>query len=96
MSNLASTIDRLGVLKAQLAELATEEKALKAVITEHGPGAYEGDMFRATVSTSERATLDMDAVRAKLSPQFITAHTSVTEVTMVRVVARTGKIKVAA
>ncbi len=95
MSNLASTIDRLGVLKAQMAELAIEEKALKAVIIEHGPGAHEGDIFRATVSTSERETLDMAAVRAKLSPQFITAHTSVTEVTMVRVVARTGKLKAA-
>lgn len=96
MSNLASTIDRLGVLKAQIAELAAEEKALKAVITEHGPGAYEGDIFRATVSTSERETLDMVAVREHLSRQFIAAHTSVTEVTMVRVVARTGKVKVAA
>jgi hypothetical protein len=95
MSNLASTIDRLGIIKAQMAELATEEKALKAVIIDHGPGAYEGDIFRATVSTSERETLDMAAVRAKLSPQFITAHTSVTEVTMVRVVARTGKLKAA-
>ena len=84
MSNLASTIDRLGVLKAQMAELATEEKALKAVIIDHGPGAYEGELFRATVSESERATLDMDAVRAKLSPRLCAVRTRELNVSMLR------------
>jgi hypothetical protein len=87
-SNLAPTIDRLGQLKAQLAELAREEKELKAVLVEQGEGAYEGQLFRVTVSYSERETLDMDAVREKLSAQFIRAHTRTTPVTSVRVVAR--------
>jgi hypothetical protein len=88
MSNLTSTIDALGHLKAQIADLQRQEKELREVLVENGPGAYEGDLFRATVSESERETLDMAAVREKLSPQFIQAHTRVTEVTMVRVVAR--------
>ena len=88
MSNLTSTIDQLGHLRAQLAELKRQEDELKAVLVENGPGAYEGDLFRATVSESERETLDMVAVREKLSPQFIRAHTRVTPVTTVRVVAR--------
>ena len=87
-SNLASTVDQLGNIKAQLAELQRKERELKDILIEQGPGEYDGDMFRATVSTSERGTLDMEAVRAKLSPQFITANTNVTEVTAVRVVAR--------
>lgn len=91
-NNLSNTIDRLGYLKAQIAELKLEENALREIMIEQGPGAYEGDMFRVTVSESERATLDMAAVRAKLSPQFIKANTNVSEVTIVRVVARNSKM----
>jgi hypothetical protein len=87
-SNLTSAIDRLGQIKAQIANLETEEKALREVMVEQGPGAYEGELFRVTVSLSERETLDMTAVREKLTPQFIRAHTVVTPVTMVRVAAR--------
>jgi hypothetical protein len=90
-TNLTNTIDRLGVVLAQKAELMAEEKLLKGVLVDNGVGAYEGDFYRATVSMSERETLDMKAVREKLSAQFIRAHTNVTEVTMVRVVARNGK-----
>jgi hypothetical protein len=96
-NNLTSTIDRLGNVKAQLAALKREEDELKAVLIENGVGAYEGDIWRATVSQTERETLDMDAVREKLSAQFIRAHTNVTPVTTVRVVARTNvKVKVPA
>jgi hypothetical protein len=65
-------------------------EALRAVLIEQGPGAYEGELFRATVSESERATLDMAAVRAKLSRQFIQANTTVTPVVTVRVAARSN------
>lgn len=87
-SNLSTAIDRLGIVRAQMAELKREEDALRDVLIEQGPGAYEGDLFRATVSLSERATLDMDAVRAKLTAQFIRAHTKLTPVTTVRVAGR--------
>jgi len=90
MNNLMSAVDQLGVVKAQLAELKAQEEALRAVLIEQGPGAYEGDLFRVTVSESERATLDMAAVRAKLSRQFIEAHTTVTPVVTVRVAARSN------
>jgi hypothetical protein len=96
VNNLTATIDRLGIVKSQQAALRREEEQLKAVLIEQGPGAYEGELYRATVSHSEQATLDMDAVRAKLSAQFIAAHTKITPVTAVRVVARIGKLKVRA
>jgi hypothetical protein len=54
-------------------------------------GAFEGETFRVSVSLSQRETLDMEAVRKHLSPQFIRAHTQLTDVTTVRVSARTGK-----
>jgi hypothetical protein len=90
-TNLTATIDAIGTLKAQIADLERQEKALKASLGDLAPGAYEGELFRLSISESERATLDMDAVREKLSPQFITAHTRITEVRTLRVAARNGK-----
>lgn len=84
MSNAASIIDDFGLISAQIAELETKKKALHKQIVEMGEGAHEGTFFRVTVSKSTRSTLDMDAVREKLSPQFIRAHTKDTEVTTVR------------
>ncbi len=87
----AAVIDELGFLKAQIAELEIKEKNLKGKLAHLAPGSYEGDLYRVSISVSERETLDMDAVRAKLSPQFITAHTNVTEVRTLRVAGRSGK-----
>jgi hypothetical protein len=84
-------IDELGVLQAQIAELTKRANEIKDELKAQGDGAYEGDLYRVTVSTSERRTLDMEAVREKLSPQFIAAHTNVTPVVTVRCAARTGK-----
>lgn len=91
-SNVAPLVDELGAVKAQIAALAERETALKQALAESGPGAYEGKTFRATVTESVRETLDMKAVREKLSPQFIAAHTNVTPVTTVRVVARSAAL----
>lgn len=81
-------VDHLGALKAQIASLVATETLLKDALKERGAGAYVGEDYDATVSISERETLDMEAVRAKLSPQFIAAHTKVTTVAMVKVTAR--------
>jgi hypothetical protein len=90
-TNLTTTIDALGEIKAQIAALEIREKALKANLADLEPGAYEGELFRVSISQTDRETLDMKAVRAKLSPQFIAAHTNVTPVRTVKVSARTGK-----
>ena len=89
-TNLQATIDALGELKARIADLQLQEKSLREEIVSFGVGAYDGTLFRCTVSVTERETLDMAAVREKLSPQFIRAHTNVTEVTTLRVTARKG------
>lgn len=91
MTNLQATIDALGELKARIADLEKQEKALKEALAELTPGAYEGETFRLSVSESERETLDMKAVREHLSRQFIQAHSVVTPVRTLRVSARTGK-----
>lgn len=84
-------VDKLGKLKAKIADITAQETVLKDELKTLGDGVYEGELFRATVSTHDKNYLDMDAVRDKLSPQFIKAHTSTTETTVVKVVARTRK-----
>ena len=91
MTNLSATIDALGALKAQIADLTRQEKALKEALGDLAPGAYEGEMYRLSISESTRETLDMDAVREKLTRQLIAAHTNITEVRTLKVTARTGK-----
>jgi len=91
MTNLSKIIDDLGALKARIADLETQEKALKQALADLTPGAYEGDLFRLSVSESERETLDMKAVREHLSRQFIAAHSHSTPVRTLRVTARSGK-----
>ena len=64
---VAAAVDRLGAIKAQLADLKAEEARLAGIITEAGVEACEGDLFRATVSTvAERHSLDAKAAEAKL------------------------------
>lgn len=86
--NLAHIVDELGQLKAAIAELTEKEKELKTIIAASGYAELDGDLFRATVSLSERTTLESDKVRALLSPAQIAACSKVTEVTTVRVAAR--------
>lgn len=86
--NLVPVIDDLGRLKAAIADLEKQEKALKEQLAHLEPGAYEGKLFRVTVSVSDRETLDMEAVREKLTPQFIRAHTNIATVRALRVTTR--------
>lgn len=83
-------VDQLGFIKAEIAHLQDQEKALKEQIIAQGNGTQHGKMFDVNVYESARETLDMEAVRAKLSPQFMRAHTNVTTFTTVRVTARKG------
>lgn len=85
---IAETVDALGAIKAQIAPLAEHERALKDKLIVLGVGSYDGQLFAASVSIIEREKLDLDACRAKLSPQFLAAHTSTTISPMVRVSAR--------
>jgi hypothetical protein len=88
MSNIGPLIDDFGLLKAQIAELELKAKPMHEQIVALGEGAYEGTFFRVTVSKSERENLNKKAVKNKLSPQFIRAHTTYTPVTTVRVSGR--------
>src|SRR5262245_37759594 len=100
--DVAATVDRIGVLKAQIAELENQEKAERAILVAQGAGAYDGAVFRATVSESDRATIDWRAIAETLKPSLkmpreywseqvtalVDGHTITKPVTTVRVVAR--------
>ena len=81
-------VDQLGHLLAQVAALNSQVKELKGELVATGESKFEGDFFNASVSHSERATLDMKAVRGKLTRQFIAAHTKTTDVVSVRTTSR--------
>ena len=88
INNTAAIVDQIGLIKAQIAPQLEQLKELEAKLKANGPGVYTGTHFDATISTHDRDSLDMAAVRDKLSPQFIRAHTKTTKVTTLKVVAR--------
>lgn len=83
-NNFKVAVDQLGDIREQIKALQEKEVALKAIIAEQGVGIYEGDNYLAEVLKHGRDNLDMAAVRAKLTPQFIAAHTVTTQVTTVK------------
>jgi hypothetical protein len=97
MTNLTTTIDAFGDLKADIAELELKLQGMKDALAELSKGAYEGERYRLNVIDAEVERVDWKAVAAKLEPshQLVAAHTTKTVQRSYRVGARTGK-KVAA
>jgi len=90
-----SVVDRLGDIKAQIAELKAVEANLIGILVNGGEGAVDGDTFRATVSSvAERSSLDAKAAEAKLRElgvdgRWFSKNQKVTKgYTVVKVVAR--------
>jgi hypothetical protein len=62
-----SPIDRLGEIKAEIARLKDIEALLLDEVKAFGPGAHDGDAYRAAVSEiAERQSLDVKAAETKL------------------------------
>ena len=81
MSKVQSQVDRLGYLKAQIADLEKEAKALQAEVLEAlvatGESAADGALFRAVLVQSEGKSVDWKAIAQKLEPsrQLVQAYT---------------------
>jgi len=60
-----SQIDRLGQLKAQIADLQAEADRIADLLRAAGPGKYEGELFAATV-TDETLVQTFDSKKAKV------------------------------
>ena len=104
-TNLSAKVDRLGNLKAVVADINDEQDTLKADLIEYasatGERAVEGQLFRATVSFGNKSKTDWASVVAALQnlydipaariDRLIAANTEVAEgVPCVRVSARKG------
>lgn len=97
--------DALGILMAKMAPLKETEKELKELLANYvnDSGDIDGEFYHVNVSQSERATLDKDALIAKLATfmkagflsRFINANTTRTPVVTVRCSAHPVKAKAA-
>jgi hypothetical protein len=91
---LAAAVDRLALIKAQMAQLSAEEKQLKESLTASGLEAIDGTAHRVAIShCAGRVSIDWESIAAKFNPsrQLVAAHTSTgAPYTVVRVSARKG------
>ena len=71
-------VNKLAKVRAEIAHLKEVEAEYVRALKESGAGTYNGDEHYVVISDVERKTLDMKAVRKKLSRQFISANTNVT------------------
>lgn len=87
-----SDVDRLGVIKAQIAELEKVEAALVAKVKAAGLGRLEGDLYETNTYAQERTSVNWQAIAEKVgySPQLKAAHTKTAGVVVTKVQARTG------
>ena len=84
-TNLTSMIDTYGALMAQRANIEGEKKRMEKALADVPEGAYEGELFRLTISDSVlkkpdedyKAEIDavVEAFKATKSLQYVTAHT---------------------
>lgn len=83
-------VDRLGILLAQIADLESEAQALKDSLKNEGEGAYEGSLYRAMVTLSERRTVDSKTVFkvAGVPQALIDENTKTTAVITIKVTSR--------
>lgn len=87
-NDLGALVDKLGELKAEIADLCKQERNIKEQLIETRLPNIDGDLFRATISTHERASLDSELVKMFLTPAQLLQCTKISEVTTVRVNAR--------
>jgi hypothetical protein len=88
--SVSDLADRLGHAKAALADAQAAESALRAELIARGVSEAEGALFRATVTSGSRWTLNADTIREEMGELWTVARSKVATVTTVRVSARTG------
>ena len=95
MKNDINTIDTLGTLLAQIAELEAQATAIKDVLKDAatapgGSKSFEGSLFKATVIESNRSTIDWKRLAADLgiTDEQLAAYTKTAAVFSVKVTSR--------
>lgn len=82
---LRRKVDELGLLNAQIANLAHKAQSIKDALITSGLSEVEGTKYRAVVSKRETKRLLVAKARKFLSPQQIKACTKIGESTSVTV-----------
>jgi len=100
-TNLSALIDAYATLKKKIGILESEKKLLERSLAELPAGSYETEDNRLTISDSVREGVDkvlgdeikaiVEAYKAGLSRQYLTAHTTETPVRTHRISLPTGK-----
>lgn len=95
MKNDLNTIDTLGTLLAQIAELEKQAEAIKtdlkdAATAPGGSNVFEGDLFKATVVEANRSTVDWKKLAADLgiTAEQLASYTKTAAVFSVKVTSR--------
>jgi hypothetical protein len=82
-------VDELGLLMAQIAELESKAEVIKNALKQQ-EGKVEGNLFKACVTLSQRATVDNKAVyaEANIPAELIAKYTKTTAVITLKVTAK--------
>jgi hypothetical protein len=82
-------VDQLGMLLAQIANLEAQAEAIKNELKQT-EGHVEGNLFKACVTLSQRATVDNKAVfaEANVPAELIAKYTKTTAVITLKVTAK--------
>lgn len=95
MKNDLNTIDTLGALLAQIADLEKQASAIKDDLKDSatapgGSKVFEGDLFKATVVESNRSTIDWKQLSADLgiSADVLAKYTKTAAVFSIKVTSR--------
>lgn len=90
-----NTIDTLGALLAQIADLEKKADAIKDSLKDsatapNGSKVFEGELFKATVVESNRSTVDWKKLAADLgiTPEQLAQYTETSAVFSVKVTSR--------
>jgi hypothetical protein len=90
MTTETNKIDELGYLMAQIANLEAKAELIKNEIKNQGEGYYEGSLFKACVTLSQRNIVDNKAVFKAYSipAEFLAQHTKSTAVITLKLTGR--------
>src|SRR5580692_4028324 len=89
-------VDQLGTVKAEIADLETREKTLRAELLKRCVIEAEGAQYAAAVTQAVRWTLDTKAVRSEMGDTWFDRRCRQSLVTTVTVAARAVSPKLAA
>ena len=82
---IGELVDQLGSVKAEIADLETREKSLRAELLKRCVTEAEGSLYGAAITQAVRWTLDPKALKAEMGEGWYNRHCRQTAVTTVNI-----------